>query len=76
MEDRDARVAPVKFFHIEQRQIDQIARRYGPQKPDPEALLSPRLRLMVAGRRPRLSLRAISAPSTIGCTTPMKGIGL
>jgi hypothetical protein len=39
MEDRDARVAPVKFFRIEQHQIDQIARRYGPQKPDPDPVL-------------------------------------
>jgi len=29
----------VKFFRIEQHQIDQIARRYGPQKPDPDPVL-------------------------------------
>jgi hypothetical protein len=39
LEDRDARIAPVKFFRIETRQIAEIARRYGPQKPDPEKVL-------------------------------------
>ena len=39
MSDRDARVAPVKFFRIQPHQIDQIARRYGPLKPDPDPVL-------------------------------------
>lgn len=39
IEDRDARVAPVKFFRIEPHQIPGIARRYGPLKPDPDPVL-------------------------------------
>ncbi|MGH3304889.1 MAG: ATP-binding protein [Streptosporangiaceae bacterium] len=39
IEDRDARVAPVKFFRIQPHQIEGIARRYGPLKPDPDPVL-------------------------------------
>lgn len=39
MEDRDARMAPVKFFRIEPAQIPEIARRYGPLKPAPDPVL-------------------------------------